>query len=138
MTLPILLKLVAACHLGLIAAGALMPRTVDLWRHVIGLPLFVRQLFKVYYVFIGFILVSFGSLTWIFAEELAGGTPLAKAMCGLMAGFWLLRLLVAVFVFDVRPYLSNWFYRAGYMATNVVFATLPLAYVWVGLRGGAQ
>jgi len=74
MTLTILLKLAAVCHLGLIAAGALMPAVVDLWRHVRGLPPFVRQLFKVYYVFIGFILVSFGLLTWFCAEELAGGT----------------------------------------------------------------
>jgi len=137
MEMTIILKGAALTHLGLIAAGALMPKAVDLWKHVKDLPPFIRRLFKVYYVFIGFMLLSFGLLTWIHAEELASGTPLAQAVSVVMALFWTIRLVVAGFVFDVRPYLTNVWYRIGYAATNVVFGLLPGVYALAAWKGGA-
>ena len=80
MDMIIVLKCAALTHLGLLAAGALMPKAVNLWTHIKDLPPFIRCLFKVYYVFIGFMLASFGLLTWIYAEELASGVPLARAV----------------------------------------------------------
>ena len=47
------------------------------------------------------------------------------------------RLVAAVFVFDVRPYLVNPFWRMGYYATNVVFACLPVIYALAAVKGGA-
>jgi hypothetical protein len=94
-------------------------------------------LFWVYYVFIGLILISFGTLTFLFADRMAGGDPVALALCIVMAVFWTVRLIAAAFVFDVRPYLTNWFYRAGYQATNLVFAYLLAIYViaiWKGFN----
>lgn len=137
MTMTIVLKCAALLHLGLLAAGACMPRAVGLWRNIKDLPPFIRRLFKVYYVFIAFVLASFGLLTWIYAEELASGEPLAQAVCVVMALFWMIRLVVAGFVFDVRPYLTNWFYRIGYGATNVAFSLLPVVYIWAAWKGGA-
>ena len=134
----LLLKLTALTYVGIAAAGACMPRAVDLWKHTRSLPPFDRNLFKVYYGFICFLILSCGLLTWFFAEELAGGSPLARAVCLMMGGFWLIRLGVALFVFDVRPYLTNGFYRVGYQATNIVFGSLPFIYGWVALVGGAQ
>ena len=78
MTSVLILKLAAVAHLGLIAAGSLMPRTVGLWRHVAILPDFERHLFKVYYGFIGFTLMSFGMQTSFLPEELATGSALAS------------------------------------------------------------
>lgn len=136
MTNILILKLAAVAHLGLIAAGLLMPRTVGLWRHVAVLPAFERQLFKVYYGFIGFILVSFGMLTWFLANELANGSALARGLCLIMGFFWLIRLFVSAFVFDVKPFLTNGWYRLGYQATNVVFALLPPIYLSTAWKGG--
>ena len=137
MDMIIVLKCAALTHLGLLAAGALMPKAVNLWTHIKDLPPFIRSLFKVYYVFIGFLLASFGLLTWIYAEELASGVPLARAVCVVMALFWTIRLVVAGFVFDVRPYLVNGWYRSGYAATNVVFGALPFVDAIVAWKGGA-
>src|SRR5437879_3959327 len=66
-------------------------------------------------------LLSFGGLTFFYAPAMASGEPLARALCVFLATFWILRLIVAVFVFDVRPYLANWFYRLGYYLTTAVF-----------------
>jgi hypothetical protein len=78
--------------------------------------------------------VGFGAGSWFLAHELAAGTVLARAACGFLAVFWTLRLVAAAWLLDVRPYLTNAWYRAGYAATNIVFAALPFAYGWVALE----
>jgi hypothetical protein len=134
--LTLLLQLAGVMHLGLLCAGALMPRAVNLKTHLAALPPFIRRLFWVYYSFVGLSLVSFGLMTFAFAGTLAAGGDLARAFCTFLAVFWAIRLVAAVFVFDVRPYLTNKFWRLGYHATNVVFAYLPVIYAWTALKGG--
>ena len=109
---------------------------MKLREHLTGLPPFLRRLFWVYYVFIGLVLIGFGTLTFCFASQMASGEPVARALCLVMAGFWLVRLIAAVFIFDVRPYLTNWFYRVGYQATNCVFIFLLVVYAWTAWKGG--
>ncbi len=135
MKLILALQVAGLLHVGLLAAGALMPRAVDLRSHVAALPPFIRQLFWVYYSFITLCLLAFGALSFFLAPELASGTWLARAVCGFLAVFWAVRLFVAALVFDVRPYLTNAFWRIGYQATNVVFAILPVIYGCVALAG---
>jgi len=136
MKLPLLLQLAALTHLGLIAAGLLMPRTVGLRQHLAPLPPFIRQLFWTYYTFIGLCLVSFGLGSFLLAEELASGTPLARAVCGFLAVFWIIRLVAAHAVFDLRPYVTTGWHRAGLFLANTVFGLLPLVYGWVAWKGG--
>jgi hypothetical protein len=135
-TLALMLQIAALLHLGLICAGALMPRAVNLRAQLAILPTFIQRLFWVYYIFIGFSLVSFGLISFWFAGVLAAGSGLARALCAFLAVFWTIRLAAATFVFDVRPYLVNSFWRLGYHATNVVFAYLPIVYAWAALKGG--
>ena len=65
-------------------------------------------------------------ITIVFAETLASGSTLARALCLFFAVFWLLRLLVATFVFDMRPYLTSTSRRVGYHALNLVFVYLQV------------
>lgn len=134
--LPLMLRLGSLMYIGLICAGALMPRAVNLKANLAVLPPFIQRLYWVYYAFIGLCLVSFGVLTFMFAGTLASGSGLARALCVFLTLFWTIRLIAAVFIFDVRPYLTNQFWRLGYHATNVVFMYLPLVYAWAALRGG--
>ena len=129
-----LLQIAGVMHLGLMAAGLLMPTAVHMREHLAALPPFHRQLFWVYYTFIGFCLVSFSLITMVFAETLASGGALARALCVFFAVFWTLRLLVAAFVFDMRPYLTTSYRRAGYHALNLVFAYLPVVYLIAAAR----
>src|SRR5438477_8969619 len=102
MTLITLLQIAAVLHLGLVWAGASMPRAVNLRAHLATLPPFIRRLFFVYFSFIGLVLIGFGCLTFFFAEAMAAGEPLARALCLLLTAFWTLRLVAAAFIFDVR------------------------------------
>lgn len=134
--LTLLLQIAGVLHLGLICAGALMPRAVNLRANLAVLPPFIRRLFWVYYSFIGLSLVSFGIITVTMAGTLASGSNLARALCVFLAAFWTVRLIAATFVFDVRPYLTNSFWRLGYHATNIVFIYLPVVYVLAAWKGG--
>jgi hypothetical protein len=134
-TLTILLQIAGLLHLCLICAGASMPKAVNLRQHLSALPPFLRQLFFVYFSFIGLMLVGFGALTFLFAPAMAAGEPVARGLCVLLTAFWSLRLFAA-FVFDVRPYLTNWIYRLGYYAINVIFLYLLAVYVLAAWKGG--
>ena len=123
-------------HLGLMAAGLLMPRVVNIRAHLVRLPTFIRQLFWVYYTFIAQCLVGFSVITISFADTLAAGGALARALCAFLATFWTLRLIVATFVFDLRPYLTTSYRRLGYHATNIVFAYLPVVYTLAASQPG--
>jgi hypothetical protein len=134
----LMLQIAGVLHLGLIAAGLSMPRVVNLRVHLATLPQFVRRLFWVYYTFIAFCLVSFGLLSFFFANTLAAGGELARAICAFLAVFWTIRLMAATFIFDVRPYLTNVSWRLGYAATNIVFTCLPIIYAIAAWKGGAK
>jgi hypothetical protein len=132
----VLLKAAALSYAGILAAGLVMPRAVRLSSHLHGLPDFVRTLFWVYYGFIGLCLICFGLGTFVFAEELASGTRPARAACGFLATFWAARFAVGMFLFDLRPYLTTVWRRAGLAAANFVFLALPVLYGWFALRTG--
>lgn len=136
MNITLLLKLSALTYLGLLAAGLLMPRVVGLPNHIRSLPKFVRQLFWVYYTFIGLCLISFGLGTFFLADELASGTVLARAACGFLAVYWTVRFVAGTFVFDLRPYLTNRWRRIGLFFANLVFTALPFVYGWAAFKGG--
>ena len=127
--LTLLLQIAGVLHLGLMCAGLLMPWVVGLRQHLATLPPFIRQLFWVYYSFIGLCLVSFSIITIAFADTLAAGGSLARALCAFFAMFWTLRLIAATCVFDMRPYLTTSYRVLGYHAINIVFAYLPVVYV---------
>lgn len=135
--LPFLIQLAGLSHLGLLCAGATMPKVVQLRTNIAALPPFIRRLFWVYYTFIACCLVGFGSISFLFADSLASGAPLARAICSFLAVFWTIRLVVALFVFDVRPYLVNAWLRIGHAATNTVFTALPLIYAWAAWKGAS-
>jgi hypothetical protein len=128
------LRLAGVLHLGLMCAGLLMPRVVRMRWHLAMLPPFIRQLFWVYYAFIGLCLAGFSVITIAFAETLAAGGPLARALCAFFAVFWTLRLAVGTCVFDMRPYLTTSVRRAAYHTLNAVFVYLPVVYALAATR----
>lgn len=134
MNAELLLKLASLTYLGLIAAGLLMPKVTGLWTEARRMSPFAQGLFRTYYAFIGLCLVSFGLGSWIYAPELASGTPLARAVCGFLAVFWLIRLAAAIWILDVSPYLTDNWRKVGYQLTNIVFGSLPFFYAWLAWR----
>ncbi len=129
--LKLTLILAGIAHFGILIASANAPIALKWRENLAPLPKLLRQMFWVYGWFIVLMIVSFGVMTLVHADTLANaGNPLARWFCGLIAVFWLVRLLVQFFVFDARPYLTNWFYTVGYHGLTAVFTFLTLAYSW--------
>jgi hypothetical protein len=137
MKLELFLRFAGVLQLGLLTAGASMSRVTDMRGQLAELTPFLQQLFWVYLGYIGFVLTAFGVLTLLNAEALAAGSTLARSVCVFIGLFWLGRLAVQFFVFDVRPYLTNVWLRLGYHATTVVFIYLTAVYAWAAWKGGA-
>ena len=126
--MKLLLILGGLLHFVILIASALTPRMLD-WRTNLGaLHPFLRRLFWVYGVFIVLVIISFGTLTLIRADELASATPLARSVCAMIAIFWLARLGVQFFVFDARPFLTTAFRRVGYHGLTFLFSALVFIY----------
>jgi hypothetical protein len=115
-------------HFAVLIASALTPRVLDWRTNLAALPPFLRRLFWVYGCFIVLVIVSFGVLTLLNADELAAGSALPRSVCAVIALFWLVRLAVQFFVFDARPFLTTSFLRVGYRGLTLLFTALVFIY----------
>ena len=115
-------------HLVILVASALTPRTFDWRTNLAALHPFLRRLFWVYGCFIVLVIISFGVLTLLHADELASGASLPRSVCAMIALFWLARLGVQFFVFDARPFLTTPFLRLGYHGLTLLFTVLVFIY----------
>ena len=101
--LALLLTFAGIAHFGVLVASATVPKALNWRENLRPLPKLLRQMFWVYGSFIVLMIVSFGVITLGHTETLArGDNPLARSVCGMIALFWSVRLLVQFFVFDAK------------------------------------
>jgi hypothetical protein len=132
-----LLYLAVAGQLGILIASALVPRVLN-WRdNLATLNPFLRRLFWVYGSFIVLTIIGCSMLTFVNAAAMAEGDPVGRSICIFIAVFWAARLFVQFAVFDARPFLTNWFYKAGYHALTVVFVVLVAIYAMAAFFPGS-
>lgn len=123
-----LLLIGGVLHFVILIASALAPRVLDWRANLAALHPFLRRLFWVYGCFIVLVIISFGALTLVNADELGSGAPLPRSVCAVIAIFWLARLAVQFFVFDAKPFLTKTFLRIGYHGLTLLFAALVFIY----------
>ena len=121
-------------HFLILFASAMAPRVMNWNVHLEVLPRMVRQMFWVYGAFIVLVIVSFGALTLLNVPEIAAGSHIGRGLCAVIAIFWAARLTVQLFVFDVKPFLTNWFYRLGYHLLTVAFVMLVSIYSYAAFQ----
>lgn len=115
-------------HFVILIASALTPRVLNWRANLATLDPFLRRLFWVYGCFIVLVIISFGTVTLLHANELASGASLPRAVCTVIAIFWLARLAVQFFVFDARAFLTTTFLRLGYHGLTLLFTALVFIY----------
>ena len=123
-----LLHLAAAAQLLILIASALTPKVLDWRENLTVLHPFLRKLFWVYGTFIVMVIMAFATLTFRHADAMAAREPVARSLCLFIAIFWGARLFVQFAIFDVRPFLTTWFYKIGYHGLAIIFAFLTLVY----------
>lgn len=121
-------------HFVILIASALTPRVLNWRANLATLDPFLRRLFWVYGCFIVLVIVSFGTVTLLHANELASGASLPRAVCAIIAIFWLARLAVQFFVFDPQAFLTTTLLRLGYHGLTLLFTALVFIYGWAALN----
>jgi hypothetical protein len=129
-----LLVLTSICHFGILIASALVPRVLDWRRELRQLAPLSRHLIWTHGVFIVLTIIAFGAITLANASALAAGSLLARWICGVIATFWLARLMIQCFVFDARPFLKSPLLKLGYHGLTAVFKFLVFVYGWATVR----
>jgi hypothetical protein len=115
----------AGCvHLGIMAANVPLPGRLKVRERLAGVPLFVRQIFYVHWVYILIVLGLFTALCFGFAAELAGGNALGRFLSGFMAGFWLLRIVLQLFYYDREIRRENRVLDSMYLASLIVLVVV--------------
>lgn len=99
------------------AAGALMvlvssanlfaPKKFNYAPHLKALPPVMRQVFVVQNCFMMAILSGFAGLCFFFADELASGLGMGRAICGFLALFWAVRTLLQFTYYDRETRRAN-------------------------------
>jgi len=126
--LTLLLIIGGVLHLSITSAGITSVFVLDWRRNLADLAPLTRHIIWTHGTFVLLTIIGFGAISLTAAGSLASGEPLARAVCGFIAGFWALRLLVGFFAFDARPHLSNRLLAVCYRALNCVFVYFVIAY----------
>lgn len=116
-----------AGQLGVLVASALVPMRLNWKTELASLSRLHRQMYWVYGGYIVLAIIAFGLISLFNARELAAGGGLARGLCGYIAVFWGVRLLLQG-VFDARPHLTAWWLRIGYHTLSLLFLFLTLVY----------
>jgi hypothetical protein len=117
------------CQLGILLASALVPRVLRWGTELRQLTPLCRHVVWTHGAFIVLVIVGLGAVSVGLPGELAAGTPLARCVCGFIGIFWGARLVIQLFLFDARPYLTTGFLKAGYHGLTGVFAYLAAVYL---------
>lgn len=137
--LPQLILLAGIGQLLLICASLAIPRVLKWKEDTAKLRPLTRQVFWTYAVYIWSINLAFG-LVSLKPAWLLDGSPLAACVTGLMAAYWIGRVLIQFFYFDRTDAPSGLHVKLAEIALVGLFVFLSLTYalaVWFNL-GGAK
>jgi len=95
-----LLWIAGAIHAGIVLANIPLPHRLGVRENLKNVPVFVRQVFYVHWFYIVLIVGLFSALSFAFARDLAGASPLGRFLSAFLCGFWLLRIFLQIFYYD--------------------------------------
>jgi hypothetical protein len=129
-----LIQLAGLAHL--ISLSAIIYAPIHLgWHEALGrVSKLLRQMGQVYHYYTTGTIVAMGLVSLLCAPDLTSRTPLARAVCGYIALFWIVRLGVQIY-YDFRPHVEErlWL-KLGYHALSALFVAFGLLYGWLAVR----
>ncbi len=129
MHLEQLIRLAGIGQLSVLVASAMVPDQLDWKTSLAALPRLLRQMYWTYGGYVGLAIIFNGTVCLAAPTELAAGGLLARMVCGYIAVFWGMRLILQA-VFDVKPYLIAWWKTAGYHLLTVLFAAFTVLFAY--------
>jgi hypothetical protein len=127
------ITLAGAGQIGVLIASALVPSRLNWNTELNALPRLHRQMYWVYGGYVVLAIIAFGLISLFNARELAGGSGLARGVCGYIGIFWGIRLALQG-VFDVREHLTAWWLKVGYHTLTLLFLSFTCIFGYAALR----
>ncbi|HET8772458.1 MAG TPA: hypothetical protein VFP80_01655 [Thermoanaerobaculia bacterium] len=128
------LILAGAAQLGIAVSSLLIPRLLGWRAETAQLKPLTRQVFWTYASYILGIHVAFGLLALLAPALLLDGSALARAVCGFIAVYWLVRLTLQFVAFDRSVAAGRPLFRFAEAAYVSTFAYLVLVYGATAVR----
>src|SRR5262245_27348331 len=121
------IRLAGVGQLGILVASSLVPSQLGWTKEFAGLPKLLRQINWIYGGYIVLGIFSNGLVSLLYADELARGIGVARAVCVYIFVFWGVRLCLQPLL-DVKPYLRAWWLTAGYHLTTMLFTSFTIIF----------
>lgn len=108
-----------AIQAAIVLVNGILPGRLRIRENVRTVPIFVRQIFYVHWVYIVLTVGFFSALCFGFAPDLAGGSRLGRFLSAFLAGFWLLRVALQCLYYDREVRRAHRWLDALYLASLV-------------------
>lgn len=126
-------RLAGGFHFVTLGLACFTPIPPDWEANLEKLPPMHRRFSVAQNVSIGAMIAVLGLFSLLFAPELAGGAPLARAVCGATALFWGGRFCVLPWL-GVRPALTTLALKLGYALLLLECLLYAVGYGWLAVR----
>jgi hypothetical protein len=126
-TIEVAIILAGLAQLAIASSSVFIPWLLGWREETARLRPLTRQVFWTYAGYILLIHVAFGTLSLLAPRALTDGSTLARAVCGFIAVYWTVRLVLQFAVFD-RSVNTRPLYRFAEMAYVSAFAYLAVVY----------
>jgi hypothetical protein len=100
MNLQTFIQLAGALQLLTAAANFFLPAKLHYRENLAKVSPVIRQIFTVHALYIVLVLIGFGVISLLFPTDLCGASPLGKFVCGFLAVFWGLRVVLQFSYYD--------------------------------------
>src|SRR6185369_7050666 len=100
LTIGQLMWVAGGIQAGIVFVNFLLPRKLRVREGLVHVPVLLKQVFYVHWLYIVIVVGLFGALCFGFASELSGASPLGRFLSAFMAAFWLLRMCLQWFYYD--------------------------------------
>jgi hypothetical protein len=130
MNLPSFIQLAGTLQLITAAANFFLPAMLHYRENLAKVSPIIRQIFTVHALYIVLVLIGFGLISILFPTDLCGASPLGRFVCGFLAVFWGLRVVLQFSYYDSaikkeHPF-GAFFFGAVFTYLAVVFTAATL------------
>ena len=126
LTIPSFIQLAGALQLIIAVANFFLPAKLHYREILAKVSPIIRQIFTVHSIYIVLVLIGFGLICLLFPNDLCGASPLGKFLCGFLAIFWGLRVVLQFTYYDrtikKKHPLGALFFGAVFLYLAAIFA----------------
>jgi hypothetical protein len=126
-------KIVGSLLIALALMHIVLPKYFKWRQELTPLSVITRQILYVHTFFIAFILLLIGLLCVSYAYELIH-TPLGRAICTGLFGFWLTRLFFQFFVYSPKIWKGKSFETAMHILFSVLWTYLTIVFLFATIN----